>query len=161
MKLRPLSHLDLRRKKALEHYFHDLERWWELSDQPLADWCDQRVRLDAGQLVGRIDRAELGDGRIHPVMGEVLDDGHARWFRTTEGECDHAELHRHPLPSRQFLISANGVVVVVAEMERDPSLVTAFRPDPVAPEGTDFLGAARNYVKRAADRRTHRRASYE
>lgn len=159
MRLRPLPRLDLRRKKALDHYFDEIERWWELSEQPRDAWRNERSSLDASR-VGRPGRADLRDGYVSATAAAILDAGHARWFRTTEKECDDAEEHPHEAsPDRRYLVSAHGVVAVVADTKPMPSLVTAFRPDPLDPDEPDFTAAAHNYVRRCAVRRVYRRTS--
>lgn len=159
MKLRPLAHLDLRREKAFKHYYGAHERWWELSKQPEADWRQDRSCLD-DKVAPAAEREDLRDGIVCNEAARVLDDGHARWFRTTERECDGAEERRHPEPGRKYLISQHGVVVVVVPTQQENILVTAFRPDPLTPEGHDFGGACA-YLKRFAIRRAQRRTSYK
>ena len=160
MKLRPLQHLALRRKKVLKHYYCELERWWELSAQPESDWREQCVQID-----GKIDRGaeqeHLKDGIICRDAARVLDDGHTRWFGTTERECDDATEYPHPEPKKKFFISRHGVVVVIVPKRTENILVTAFRPDPIIPDTPGFVRAALSYVTRCAHRRAHRRTSYQ
>ena len=160
MKLRPLQHLALRREKVLKHYYREVERWWQLSEQPESDWREQCVQID-----GKIDRGaaqeRLKDGIVCRVVARVLDDGHTRWFGTTERACDDATEYPHPDPTRRHLISEHGVVVVIVPRPVENILVTAFRPDPITPDTAGFVRAAQLYVKRCAIRRAHRRTSYQ
>lgn len=160
MKLRPLLHLDLRREKVYRHYYREIERWWELSAQPEADWREQRSRID-GKIAPGAGREQMRDGVLCREAALVLDDGHTRWFRTTERECDDAVEHPHPAPQRKHLISKHGVVVVIVPAQPENILVTAFRPDPLTPEAPDYVRSAHAYVKRCAIRRAHRRTSYQ
>lgn len=159
MKLRPLLHLDLRREKVYRHYYCELERWWELSEQAEVDWRQQRSRIDKNVAPGAM-RQDLGDGVLCSEAARLLDEGHTWWFRTTERECDDAEEHPHQDPERKHLISKHGVVVVIVPAKRENLLVTAFRPDPLTPDAPDFVRSAHAYVKRCAVRRAHRRTSY-
>lgn len=159
MKLQPLKYADLRREKALKHYYAAHERWWEISAQPEVDWRKQCAQLD-GKVPSSAVRAELRDGVVCSEAARVLDDGHARWFRTTERECDEASEHPHHKPERRYLVSVHGVVVIIVLAEPKNILVSAFRPDPLTPEGRD-CGGAFDYVKRCARRRAQRRTIYE
>lgn len=159
MKLRPLLHLDLRREKVYRHYYREIERWWEFSGQPETDWREQRSRLDGNVAPGAM-REDLREGLVCRDAARVLEDGHTRWFRTTERECEGASEHPHPNPERKHLIGKHGVVVVIVPTERENILVTAFRPDPLVPDAPDFVQAAHTYV-RCANRRVRRRTSYQ
>lgn len=160
MRLRPLLHLDLRREKVYRHYYRELERWWELSAQPEADWREKRSLIDGSVAPGAV-REDLRDEVLGRDAARVLDDGHTHWFRATERECDDAEEYAHPDPTRKHLVSKHGVVVVIVPANPENILVTAFRPDPLTPDVSDFLRSAHAYVKRCAIRRAHRRTSYQ
>ncbi len=160
MKLRPLQRLALRREKVLKHYYREVERWWELSEQPESDWREQCSQLRESIHRGAA-REEPTDGIVCREAARVLDDGHTRWFGTTERECDDATEYPHQDPRRRHLISEHGVVVVIVPRPTENILVTAFRPDPITPDTAGFVRAAQSYVKRCAIRRVHRRTSYQ
>lgn len=160
MKLQPLQNLALRREKVLKHYFREVERWWELSAHPEGDWRAQCLQLD-GKIARGAVKGELKDGIVCRESARILDDGHTRWFGTTERECDVATEYPHPDPKKMFFISQHGVVVVIVPKPLDNILVTAFRPDPITPDTPSFVQAAESYVKRCAIRRAHRRTSYQ
>lgn len=159
MKLRPLVYQDLRRKKTLDHYYSLIERWWELSGQPVADWRHHRSGLDAVALDGAA-REKLANGIVDFRAAQILDQGHDHWFRTTERECDDADEYPHEDPLRLLLVSRHGVIIVLIRGGRVQGLITAFRPDRVEPENPDFPSAAQAYVHRYAVRRAQRRTSF-